>query len=40
MQRDDRFDFSFAGRHRFKGIRGEVPVHRIRRRASDGAQPA
>jgi len=35
---DDRFDFSFAGRRRFKGIRGEVPVHRIRRR--DGAQPA
>jgi adenylate cyclase len=25
------FDFSFAGRHHFKGIRGEVPVHRIRR---------
>jgi adenylate cyclase len=27
----DRFDFSFAGRRRFKGIEGEVPVHRIRR---------
>ncbi len=25
------FDFSFAGKHHFKGIRGEVPVHRIRR---------
>ena len=25
------FDFSFAGKHRFKGIRGEVPVHRLRR---------
>jgi adenylate cyclase len=25
------FDFSFAGTHHFKGIRGEVPVHRLRR---------
>jgi adenylate cyclase len=25
------FSFSFAGKHRFKGIRGEVPVHRLRR---------
>ena len=25
------FDFSFAGRRRFKGIQGEVPVHRVRR---------
>src|SRR5262245_28044425 len=25
------FDFSFAGKHRFKGIQGEVPVHRVRR---------
>lgn len=25
------FDFSFAGKHQFKGIKGEVPVHRIRR---------
>jgi adenylate cyclase len=24
------FDFSFAGRHRFKGISGEIPVHRVR----------
>ena len=28
-----RFDFSFAGRRRFKGIEGEVPVHRVRRAA-------
>jgi adenylate cyclase len=27
----DRFDYSFAGRRRFKGIVGEVPVHRVRR---------
>lgn len=26
-----RFRFSFAGRRRFKGIEGEVPVHRVRR---------
>ena len=25
------FDFSFAGRRHFKGIEGEVPVHRVRR---------
>jgi adenylate cyclase len=25
------FDFSFAGNRRFKGIEGEVPVHRVRR---------
>jgi adenylate cyclase len=25
------FDFSFAGKRRFKGIEGEVPVHRVRR---------
>jgi adenylate cyclase len=24
------FDFSFAGKRRFKGIEGEVPVHRVR----------
>jgi adenylate cyclase len=29
------FDFSFAGKRRFKGIEGEVPVHRVRR-----AEPA
>ena len=28
-------DFSFAGKRRFKGIEGEVPVHRVRR-TSDG----
>ena len=26
----DRFAFSFAGKRRFKGIEGEVPVHRVR----------
>jgi adenylate cyclase len=26
----DRFRFSFAGRHRFKGISEEIPVHRVR----------
>ena len=26
----DRFAFSFAGRRRFKGIEGEVPVYRVR----------
>jgi adenylate cyclase len=25
------FEFSFAGKRRFKGIQGEVPVHRVRR---------
>ena len=29
------FDFSFAGRRRFKGIEGEVPVHRVRRVRAD-----
>ena len=27
----DRFRFSFAGKRRFKGIEGEVPVYRVRR---------
>jgi adenylate cyclase len=27
----DGYSFSFAGAHRFKGIRGEIPVHRVRR---------
>ncbi len=27
----DEFRFSFAGRRRFKGIQGEVPVYRVRR---------
>jgi adenylate cyclase len=26
----DRFRFSFAGKHRFKGISEEIPVHRVR----------
>jgi adenylate cyclase len=30
-----RFDFSFAGKHRFKGIEGEVPIHRVRRAEGD-----
>jgi adenylate cyclase len=30
------FDFSFAGKRRFKGIEGEVPVHRVRR--ADGPE--
>jgi adenylate cyclase len=30
------YDFSFAGKRRFKGIRGEVPVHRVRRRDKGG----
>ena len=25
------FDFSFAGKRSFKGIEGQVPVHRVRR---------
>jgi adenylate cyclase len=29
------FDFSFAGKRRFKGIEGEVPVHRVRRPDAD-----
>jgi len=28
------FDFSFAGKRRFKGIEGEIPVHRVRRAES------
>ena len=27
----DHFDFSFAGKHRFKGLSGDVAVHRLRR---------
>jgi adenylate cyclase len=30
------FDFSFAGKRRFKGIEGEVPVHRVRRSDQTG----
>jgi adenylate cyclase len=33
----DRFDFSFAGKRRFKGIEGEVPVHRVRRAEPSGS---
>lgn len=29
------FDFSFAGKRHFKGIEGEVPVHRVRRAGRD-----
>ena len=29
------FDFSFAGKRSFKGIEGEVPVHRVRRADGD-----
>jgi adenylate cyclase len=29
------FDFSYAGKRRFKGIEGEVPVHRVRRLQGD-----
>jgi adenylate cyclase len=32
----DQFDFSFVGKRRFKGIEGEVPVHRVRRTDPDG----
>jgi adenylate cyclase len=28
-------DFSFAGKRHFKGIQGEVPVHRVRRAPED-----
>ena len=30
----EQFKFSFAGRHKFKGIKDEVPVHRVRRAQS------
>jgi adenylate cyclase len=32
----DEFDFSFAGKRQFKGIRGEIPVHRVRRTGQAG----
>jgi adenylate cyclase len=32
LEGDDRFDFSFAGKHHFKGIKGEIPVFRARPR--------
>jgi adenylate cyclase len=31
----DRFAFSFAGKHRFKGLSGDVAVHRLRRAGTD-----
>ena len=31
----DRLSFSFAGKHRFKGISEETPVHRVRVAAED-----
>jgi adenylate cyclase len=31
------FDFSFAGKRHFKGIEGEVPVHRVRRTGAQGS---
>jgi adenylate cyclase len=34
---DREFSFSFAGKHRFKGIREEMAVHRVRR-AEDGSR--
>lgn len=34
--KDAGYDFSFAGKRHFKGIKGEVPVHRIRRAGEDG----
>jgi adenylate cyclase len=30
---DPRFEFSFARKHHFKGIKGEIPVHRVRRKS-------
>jgi len=35
---DSDFDFSFAGRHRFKGIKEEIPVHRVRS-SQNGRRP-
>jgi adenylate cyclase len=35
LEGDPRFQFTFARKHHFKGIRGEVPVHRVRR-SEDG----
>jgi adenylate cyclase len=29
---DDRFDWSFAGKRKLKGVRGEIPLYRARRR--------
>jgi adenylate cyclase len=32
LEDDPRFEFSFVGKHHFKGMKGEIPVHRARRR--------
>lgn len=32
LEDDPRFEFSSAGTHHFKGIKGEIPVHRARRK--------
>jgi adenylate cyclase len=32
---DDAFDWSFAGRRKLKGVKGEVPLYRARRRSGD-----
>jgi adenylate cyclase len=34
----DAFDWSYAGRHRLKGISGAVPLHRARRLGSRGGE--
>ena len=33
----EQFDWSFAGRHRLKGIDGPVPLHRARRKPPAGS---
>jgi adenylate cyclase len=33
---DDAFDWSFAGRRKLKGVKGEVPLYRARRAAGGG----
>jgi adenylate cyclase len=39
LEGDPRFEFSFAGKHHFKGIKGEIPVHRGRRRQPSSSTP-
>ena len=34
------FDWSFAGRHRFKGIAEAIPLHRARHRRDRGRSPS
>jgi adenylate cyclase len=36
---EDLFDWSFAGRHRFKGIAEAIPLHRARHRRAEADQP-